>query len=81
MPLIHLRIAYLNEYVDDDYGNYPAIFFRLNISPILVKYTFVYPNPFKAIINICAIFGGLFTIAGFLDAFLLKLFYSKPNKH
>lgn len=68
----------VNEHVDDDYGNFPAIFFRLNISPILVKYSLITPNTFNAIVNICAIFGGLFTIAELLDSFLLGLF-SKKN--
>ena len=52
----------------------PTIFFRYDISPILMKYTKYYPGHFDGVINICAIFGGMFTIAGILDSMLLKLF-------
>lgn len=69
----------VNEHTDGDYGNFPAIFYRINISPILVKYSLIKPNPFNAIVNICAIFGGLFTIAGLLDSFLLRLFSRKSS--
>ena len=43
-----------------------------------MKYTKYYPGHFDGLINICAIFGGMFTIAGILDSLLLKLF--KNNK-
>ena len=50
----------------------PTIYFRYDTSPILVKFTQYKPNRFKAIINVCAIFGGMFTIAGILDTIILK---------
>ena len=55
----------------------PTIFFRYDISPMKMKYTKYYPGHFDGLINICAIFGGMFTIAGIIDSLLLKLIKSK----
>ena len=52
----------------------PTIFFRYDISPMKMKYTKYYPGHFDGLINICAIFGGMFTIAGIIDSLLLKIF-------
>ena len=54
----------------------PTIFFRYDISPMKMKYTKYYPGHFDGLINICAIFGGMFTIAGIIDSLLLKIFKS-----
>ena len=51
----------------------PTIFFRYGISPMKMKYTKYYPGHFDGLINTCAIFGGMFTIAGIIDSLLLKL--------
>lgn len=63
-----------NNIVDSSPRNSPAIIFRLNLSPIIVKYTQEKPNMLNAIVSVCAIFGGMFTIAGILDSLILKLF-------
>ena len=55
----------------------PTIFFRYDISPMKMKYTKYYPGHFDGLINICAIFGGMFTIAGIIDSLLLKIFKNK----
>ena len=57
----------------------PTIFFRYDISPMKMKYTKYYPGHFDGLINICAIFGGMFTIAGILDSLLLKIFRSNKE--
>lgn len=57
----------------------PTIFFRYDISPMKMKYTKYYPGHFDGLINICAIFGGMFTIAGIIDSLLLKLFKGKKE--
>ena len=51
----------------------PTIYFRYDISPILVKFKQYKTNKFTAIINVCAIFGGMFTIAGIIDTIILKI--------
>ena len=44
-----------------------------------MKYTKYYPGHFDGLINICAIFGGMFTIAGIIDSLLLKIFKNKSE--
>lgn len=51
----------------------PTIFFRYDISPMLVKFTLFNPGHFNGIINICAIFGGMYTIAGILNTLILGM--------
>ena len=57
----------------------PTIFFRYDISPMKMKYTKYYPGHFDGLINICAIFGGMFTIAGIIDSLLLRIFKSSSE--
>ena len=58
----------------------PTIFFRYDISPIKVKFEKKNPENFDGLINICAIIGGMFTIAGILDMLLLRIFNKNYNK-
>ena len=58
----------------------PTIFFRYDISPIKVKFEKNNPQNFDGLINICAIIGGMFTIAGILDTLLLRLFNKNSSK-
>jgi hypothetical protein len=51
----------------------PTIYFRYDISPILLKYTKYIPNHFQSWINVCAIIGGLFTIISILDSIIIKI--------
>ena len=55
----------------------PTIFFRYDISPMKMKYTKYFPGHFDGLINICAIVGGMFTIAGIIDSILLRVFKSQ----
>lgn len=71
----------VNHNVDKTPRNFPAVFYRLNTSPVLVKYTQVKPNMINAVVNICAIFGGMFTLAGIFDMLILRFFKeTKENK-
>lgn len=48
----------------------PAIFFRYELSPILLRYTISYGEWTEFLTNICAIVGGIFTVASIVEAFL-----------
>lgn len=52
----------------------PAIFFRYELSPIKLRYTVSYKSGTAFLIQICAIIGGLFTVAGIMDAFIRNSF-------
>ncbi|KAJ3048652.1 Endoplasmic reticulum-Golgi intermediate compartment protein 3 [Rhizophlyctis rosea] len=48
----------------------PGVFFNFDISPMLVVYT-EYKKPFAHFLtDVCAIVGGVFTVAGILDSFI-----------
>ena len=64
----------VNTNVDRSPTNFPAVMFRYDISPILVKYTQIKPNMLDAVVNICAIFGGMFSVAGIFDMLILRFF-------
>ena len=70
------QFTYKQKKVDNE-RMIPNIFFKYDISPMKMKYTKYYPGHFDGLINICAIFGGMFTIAGIIDSLLLKLFKNK----
>jgi hypothetical protein len=56
-----------------------TIFFRYDISPILIRIT-EYKQPFfHFFIQICAIVGGMFTVMGIIDHMLYKLTKGKQN--
>lgn len=48
----------------------PVIFFRYELSPILLRYTVTYGNWVEFVTNICAIVGGIFTVASIVEAFI-----------
>jgi hypothetical protein len=56
----------------------PTVYFRYDISPILVKYTQTKQPLFHFFIQICAIVGGMFTVIGIVDNLVYKMF--KKNK-
>ena len=57
--------------IDNDYTE-DLIFFNYQISPVAVHYTNSKENVFQFLINICAIIGGIFTVASIIDALLHK---------
>jgi hypothetical protein len=52
----------------------PTLYFRYDISPILVKIAQYRDDPFHFFVQICAIIGGVFTVTGILDTMLNRLF-------
>ena len=50
----------------------PGLFFNYEIAPMKVIYS-QYQKPFSSFLtDVCAILGGVFTVAGFLDAFFFR---------
>lgn len=52
----------------------PTIYFRYDISPILVKIEQTHDSFFHFFIQICAIIGGMYTVTGILDSIFYKMF-------
>ena len=48
----------------------PGIFFRYELSPLMVKYTQTVKSIGHLLTNTCAIIGGCFTVASIIDSFL-----------
>jgi hypothetical protein len=48
----------------------PGVFFFYDLSPIKVKFTERRTSFFHFLTNVCAIVGGVFTVAGIIDAFV-----------
>ena len=48
----------------------PGIFFNYELSPLMVKYTEKSKSFGHFATNLCAIIGGVFTVAGLFDSFL-----------
>lgn len=48
----------------------PGIFFQYELSPLMVKYTEKERSFGHFLTNVCAIIGGVYTVAGLLDTFL-----------
>lgn len=48
----------------------PGVFFQYEFSPLMVKYTQKDRSLGHFLTNVCAIIGGVFTVAGLIDSFL-----------
>jgi hypothetical protein len=48
----------------------PALFFRYELSPLKIKYSMSYAEWSNYFINICAIVGGMFVVAGIIESIL-----------
>lgn len=53
-------------------GQFPGLFFRYDLSPVTVKFSLTKESFFRFLVQICAIIGGIFTVAGIIDAILHK---------
>jgi len=53
-------------------GMLPAVYFRYDLSPVTVKYTLKKESFFHFLVQICAIIGGIFTVAGIIDSLIHK---------
>ncbi|CDW72632.1 UNKNOWN [Stylonychia lemnae] len=61
----------------------PAIFFRYELSPVKLRYTMSYKTWSEFFIEICAIIGGMFVVAGIMESLLrnsLSIFSSDNLK-
>lgn len=58
----------------------PGAFFSYELSPLMVKYTAKERSIGHFATNVCAIIGGVFTVAGILDAFLYYSLNAFENK-
>jgi len=61
----------------------PAIFFRYELSPVKLRYTISYKTWSEFFVEICAIIGGMFVVAGILESVLrnsVSVFSSDEKK-
>ena len=64
---VHQFTANSNEYRAE---GAPAVYFRYDLSPVTVKFSQVQESFFHFIVQVCAIVGGVFTVAGLLENLL-----------
>ena len=69
-----------NYFLKKDSNEPPEIAFYYDLSPIKIIYQYSIPNNFDGIVNICAIIGGIFTFAGILNSFLLRINQLRHDK-
>ncbi|KRX08122.1 hypothetical protein PPERSA_01667 [Pseudocohnilembus persalinus] len=50
----------------------PAVYFRYDLSPVTVRFKLVRESFFHFLVQICAIIGGVFTVAGIIDGMVHK---------
>ncbi|CAO3590998.1 unnamed protein product [Absidia cylindrospora] len=53
-------------------GGVPGVFFHMDFSPMRVIYTEERKSLASVLVSICAIVGGIFTVASIVDGFLYK---------
>ena len=61
-----------NSFSDFTYNNLPALYFKYDLSPITIEYKYNKMSFLTFLINIFAILGGVFTVAGIIDAIIHK---------
>ena len=61
-----------NSFADFTYNNLPSLYFKYDLSPITIEYKYNRMNFLTFLINIFAILGGVFTLAGIIDAIIHK---------
>ena len=61
-----------NSFEDLVYNGLPALYFKYDLSPITIEYKHTKMSFLTFLINIFAILGGVFTIAGIIDAIIHK---------
>jgi Endoplasmic reticulum vesicle transporter len=57
-------------YISDFQAQQNLLMFNYELSPITVSYTQSKENFFEFLVQICAIIGGVFTVAGIVDALI-----------
>ena len=61
-----------NHFSENTYGRLPEINFNYDLSPITVEYKYTKMHFSTFLINVFAILGGVFTVAGIIDAIIHK---------
>jgi len=61
-----------NSFSDFVYNGIPSIYFKYDLSPITIEYKYTRMKYLTFLINVFAILGGVFTVAGILDAIIHK---------
>lgn len=64
----HETNQYTYNYHSFTSGMLPAVFFRFDLSPVVVSYYERKNNFFHFLVQLCAIIGGVYTVAGIIDA-------------
>ena len=59
-----------NSFSDYVYNGLPTLFFKYDLSPITIEYKYTRMSFLTFLINIFAILGGVFTVAGIIDAII-----------
>ena len=62
----------VNSFADFTYNNLPSLYFKYDLSPITIEYKYNKMHFLTFLINIFAILGGVFTVAGIIDAIIHK---------
>jgi hypothetical protein len=57
------------------------VYFRYDLSPVTVKFSLEREGFFHFIVQICAIIGGVFTVAGIIDSVVHKSVVAILKKH
>jgi type III secretory pathway component EscS len=57
-------------YISDFSASQNILMFNYELSPITVSYTQLKENFFEFLVQICAIIGGVFSVAGIIDAMI-----------
>jgi len=53
-------------------NSFPALYFKYDLSPVTVRFSHKKESFFRFLVQICAIIGGIFTVAGIVDAVVHK---------
>uniref|UniRef100_A0A7I4AZQ2 Endoplasmic reticulum vesicle transporter C-terminal domain-containing protein n=1 Tax=Physcomitrium patens TaxID=3218 RepID=A0A7I4AZQ2_PHYPA len=66
------QFSVMEHYTAGDHGPrvIPGVFFFYDLTPIKVKFTEERPSFLHFLTNVCAIIGGIYTIAGIVDSFI-----------
>ena len=57
-----------------------SVVFTFDISPLVIERRQVYPATYELITSLCAIFGGVYTVMGFLDSSIFYTLQSMEKK-
>ena len=70
--MLSTEVFQLAVHHEHQHGNENIIVFNYRVSPVAVHYSNSRENLAQFLINICAIIGGIFTVAGIVDSIIHK---------